>query len=658
MSIECKSHECNHSEENHCCNHGQENIKPKIKRIIISFIFFVFAIILENYKNEFIRVPIFNMLGFETILLIIYIISYLLVGFDVIKTAIMNIFKGKLFDENFLMTLATIAAFVINEYPEAVMVMWLYQVGETLQHYAVGKSRKSIAKLMDIRPDYANVERSGNLIEISAKDVAIGEIIVVKPGEKIPLDGKIIEGESLLDTLALTGESLPKKVRKEEEVFSGCINKTGLLKIEVTKTYNNSTVSKILELVEKASDKKAKTENFISSFAKYYTPVVVIIAVFLAFVPPLLFGGANLNEYIQRACTFLVISCPCALVISIPLGFFAGIGGASKQGILIKGSNYLEALAKAKIVVLDKTGTLTKGNFKVTKINSINIREENLLEIASLAESYSEHPIANSIKEAYRQKNNINTDLSRISDLKEISGHGICAKIDGKNVYVGNEKLLNKMKINYTKAENEVGTIIYVAINDIFAGYLVIADEIKEESKNTILDLKKKNSIKKIIMLTGDNKQIAEQVASKLEISEVHAELLPDDKVEQVEKIVKEKNKDETVIFVGDGINDAPVLARADIGIAMGGLGADAAIEAADVVIMDDNIYKINLSITLSKRTLRIIKQNIVFAIAVKILVLLLGAFGMTNMWQAVFADVGVAFLAIINSMRALKINK
>lgn len=646
----------NHEHHCQCCEHEEKERTAKIKIIVLSLVIFIFALIMPNLKNYMEQINIFNMVNIESMQLILFIISYLLIGFDVIKTATKNIFKGKIFDENFLMTLATVAAFITHEWPEAVMVMWLYNVGEMFQHYAVGKSRKSISKLMDISPDIANVERDGKVVEINPKDVSVNEFILVKPGEKIPLDGKVIEGESFLDTLALTGEAVPKKIQKGDDVYNGCINKSGLLKIQVTKEYKESTVSKILELVENASSRKAKTENFITKFAMYYTPIVVIIAVLLAIIPPLFIDGASFNEYIHRACTFLVISCPCALVISIPLGFFAGIGRASKQGVLIKGSNYIEALAKAKKVVLDKTGTLTKGNFEVSKVKPINISKEELLETTALAEIYSEHPIAISIKEAYKNMTGLELDNKRVADIEEISGHGIKAKIDENEVYAGNEKLLNKIQIKFDKPEDEIGTIVYVAINKVYSGYILITDEIKTETNKALRDLKEINKIDKLVMLTGDNKKIAEQVARNLKIDEFYAELLPNDKVEQIERMIENKKDDGTIIFVGDGINDAPVLTRVDVGIAMGGLGSDAAIEAADVVIMDDNITKISSAITLSKRILRIIKQNIVFAIGIKIVVLLLGAFGMTNMWQAVFADVGVAVLAILNSMRALKI--
>lgn len=616
--------------------------KTEYIKIISSLLIFICALFLPKFD------------GLDFLPTILFLIAYLIVGFEIIKEAFCNIWKGKFFDENFLMTLATIAAIAIKEYPEAFMVMWLYQVGEFFQHSAVHKSRESIIALMDIRPDSANVEREGIITNVSPEDVKINEIIVVKPGEKIPLDGIIVEGESLLDTVALTGESAPRKVKENAEVFSGCINKTGLLKIKVTKLFKESTVSKILELIENASEKKTKTENFISKFAKYYTPIVVIAAFCLAIIPPIFIEGAEYTEYVYRACSFLVISCPCALVISIPLTFFAGIGGASKLGILIKGSNYIETLSKTKTVVLDKTGTLTKGSFEVTKINPVNISEESLLEITALAEAYSTHPIANSIRLAYEKE----IDTERISEVKEISGHGINAKIDGKTVYAGNEKLMKKMKIDYTPNIDGVGTVVYVAIEGNYVGSIVVSDKIKEESYTAITELRKKNAVEKVVMLTGDNNEVANVVANELKINEVYAELLPNDKVEKVEELIKDKKRDTSVIFVGDGINDAPVLTRADIGVAMGGLGSDAAIEAADVVIMDDNILKISTAISLAKKIIKIVRQNIIFVLAVKVIVLILGAYGMTNMWQAVFADVGVAFIAIINSMRALNVDK
>ena len=605
------------------------------KKIVIAFILFIIALVI-NFPNEWINK-------------VLYIIAYLIVGFEIILEAIENIFRGKVFDENFLMALATIGAFAIGEFPEAVAVMLFYQVGEFFQSYAVDKSRKSIASLMDIRPDYANVKRNNEISKINPEEVKIGETIIVKPGEKIPLDGKIIKGNSMLDTSALTGESLPREVKENDEVLSGCINQNGLLEIEVTKEFGESTVSKILDLVENASSKKSKSENFITKFAKYYTPAVVIIAVFLAVIPTLVIEGAEFTDWLYRALTFLVVSCPCALVISIPLGFFGGIGGASKKGILVKGSNYLEALSNSEIVVFDKTGTLTKGVFEVQKIEPVGILKEELIKYAAYAESYSNHPISVSIKKAYGEE----IDTTLISKTEELSGRGVIATIEDKEVLAGNEKLLQEKNIKYTKC-NEVGTIVYIAINKEFAGFIVISDEIKEDSKKAINDLKR-NNIKQTVMLTGDRKDVGESVAKELGIDKVYTELLPDGKVEKVEQLLKEKTEKGKLVFVGDGINDAPVLALADIGIAMGGLGADSAIEAADIVIMTDEPSKINTAINISKKTMRIVKQNIVFAIGIKIAVLILSAFGLSTMWEAVFADVGVSVIAIINSLRALK---
>lgn len=587
----------------------------------------------------------------DWIKLILYIVAYLIVGYKVISKAIRNIFSGQVFDENFLMSIATIGAFATGEYLEAVLVMLLYQIGELFQSYAVGKSRKSITDLMDIRPDYANVEKNGILEKVDPEEVSIGDQIIVKPGEKIPLDGIVEKGESMLDTSALTGESVPRKAMKGDTVLSGCINKNGILTVKVTKEFGESTASKILDLVENASNKKAKAENFITKFAKYYTPIVVILALCLAFLPPLFIKDLTILECVKRAMTFLVISCPCALVISVPLGFFGGIGGASRQGILIKGSNYLETLANTKTIVFDKTGTLTEGKFQVVEINATD--KEKVMEIASLAESYSSHPIAIAIREKGPKK----LDQKRIKDLKELAGKGISAKIDKKQIYVGNDKLLKENNIEYPKTD-KVGTIIYVAEEKECLGYIVISDKIKENANSTIQELKEKNHIKNTVMLTGDKKEIADDIAKEIKIDTVYSELLPQDKVDKLEMILKDQEGNDKVAFVGDGINDAPVLTRADIGIAMGALGSDAAIEAADVVIMDDDISKISNAISLSQRTIRIVKQNIYFAIGVKVFVLLLGAFGVANMMEAVFADVGVSVIAILNSMRALKISK
>ena len=549
------------------------------------------------------------------------------------------------------MTIATIGAFATKEYTEAVLVMLLYQIGELFQSSAVEKSRRSITELMDIRPDYANIKSGEKIIKVSPEKVNIGDEIIVKPGEKIPLDGMVKTGESMIDNKALTGESIPKRVKPKDQVLSGCINKTGILTIKVTKVFSESTASKILDLVENATSKKTKSENFITKFAKYYTPIVVILALCLAFLPPLFFKDLTLLECLKRAMTFLVISCPCALVISVPLGFFGGLGGASRQGILIKGSNYIELLASTKTIVFDKTGTLTEGKFEITEIKSEN--KNKLLEIAALAESYSSHPIALAIKEKYTKK----LDQSRIEDLEELAGYGIMAKIDKKAILVGNEKLLNKHKIKFERAK-EIGTIIYVAEENKCLGYIVIADKIKKNAKETIQKLKQNDKITNVIMQTGDKKEIAEDIATKLNIDRIYSELLPQEKVEKLETILKQQEKGENVAFVGDGLNDAPVLTRADIGIAMGGLGSDAAIEAADIVIMDDDISKIDTAINLSKRTIKIVKENIYFAIGIKIFFLLLGAIGIANMMEAVFADVGVSIIAIINSMRTLKVQK
>ena len=613
-------------------------MKKKGIKIIVSLILFLIAFIID-FENVWIN----N---------ILFIISYIIVGLEIVRKAIRNIFRGKVFDENFLMTVATIGAFGIGEFPEAVAVMLFYQVGELFQSYAVNQSRKSIANLMDIRPDYANIEKDGEIQKVDPDEVKIGDIIVIKPGEKVPLDGVVLEGKSTLDTKALTGESLPREISEGDDVLSGCINQAGVIKVKVTKEYGESTVSKILDLVENASSKKSKSENFITKFAHYYTPIVVIIAVLLAILPPIFIEGALFTDWLYRALSFLVVSCPCALVISIPLSFFGGIGGASKMGILIKGSNYLEAIANTEIIVFDKTGTLTEGIFEVQKVNSVGISEDELLRIAAYAENYSNHPISISLKSAFNQE----IDERLIEKTEELSGRGIKARIENKDVLVGNEKLMNENKINFEKCD-EVGTILYVAIDSKFAGYILIADKIKEDSKNAI-KLLKKNNIKQTVMLTGDRKNVGENVAKTLEIDKVYTELLPDGKVEKVESLLKEKSEKGKLAFVGDGINDAPVLALADIGIAMGGLGSDAAIEAADVVLMTDEPSKIVDAISLSKKTMRIVKQNIIFAISVKVLVLILSAFGLSTMWEAVFADVGVSIIAILNALRVLKVDK
>ena len=613
-------------------------MKKRATKIIIALILFLIAIIIK-FPNEWLNKGIF-------------IISYLIVGIEVLKEAIENIFKGEVFDENFLMSIATIGAFAIGEFPEAVAVMLFYQIGELFQSYAVDKSRKSIASLMDIRPDYANVKRENEISKVNPEEVKIGETIVVKPGEKIPLDGKIINGESLIDTSALTGESVPRKAKIGDEVLSGCINQNGLLEIKVTKEFGESTVSKILDLVENASSKKSKSENFITKFARYYTPAVVIIAIILAIVPPFIFHNATFTEWLYRALTFLVVSCPCALVISIPLGFFGGIGGASKMGILVKGSNYLEALSQTEIVVFDKTGTLTQGIFEVQKIETEGISKEEMLRLVTHAENYSNHPISQSLKKAYGKE----IDKNIISKTEEISGKGIIAKVENNDIIIGNNKLMDEKNIQYKKC-NEIGTILYVAINNKFEGYIVIADKVKEDAQKAIKILKQ-NHIKKTVMLTGDKKEIGEKIAEKLNIDEVYTELLPDGKVEKVEELLKQKSQKGKLAFVGDGINDAPVLALSDIGIAMGGLGSDSAIEAADVVIMTDEPSKLINAIKISKKTMRIVKENIIFAIAVKVAVLILSAFGLSTMWEAVFADVGVSVIAIINSLRVLRVKK
>lgn len=613
-------------------------MKKEMIKIVIALILFLVALIVP-LQSQLINNGLF-------------VISYLIVGLEIVLKAIRNIFKGKVFDENFLMAIATIGAFVIGEYPEAVAVMLFYQIGEAFQDYAVDKSRKSIISLMDIRPDFANIQRNGKIDKINPEEVNVGDIIVVKPGEKVPLDGIIVKGTSMIDTSALTGESVPKEIKEQDEILSGCINENGVLEVKVTKKFGESTASKILDLVENASSKKSKSENFISKFAKYYTPIVVVTAVLLAIIPPMIFNRAEWIEWIHRALTFLVVSCPCALVISIPLGFFGGIGGASKIGVLVKGSNYLEALSNTEIMVLDKTGTLTEGVFEVQQINPIDISKEDLIKYATYAESFSNHPIAISLKKAYG-KEIVNKE---VSETQELSGLGVRAVIDGESVLVGNEKLMKENCIDYIKSE-EIGTILYIAVNNKFAGTIVISDKIKTDAKETIDKLKKDN-IKKIVMLTGDKRKVGENVAKKLGIDEVYTELLPSDKVEKVEELMKNKSENGNLAFIGDGINDAPVLAISDIGIAMGGLGSDAAIEAADVVLMTDEPSRVVDAIKISKKTMTIVKQNIIFAISIKLIVLILSAIGISNMWQAVFADVGVSILAILNALRALYIRR
>ena len=581
----------------------------------------------------------------------LYIVTYLIVGHNVVWKAIKNLFTGQVFDEHFLMSIATIGAFATGEYLEAVLVMLLYQIGELFQSYAVGKSRRQITELMNIRPDYANIEQDGKLVKVDPEEISVGDKIIVKPGEKVPLDGIIEKGESMIDTSALTGESVPRKAKINDTVLSGCINKTGILTIKVTKEFGESTASKILDLVENASSKKAKTENFITKFARYYTPIVVVLALCLAFLPPIFIRDLTVLDCVKRSMTFLVISCPCALVISVPLGFFGGIGGASRQGILIKGSNYLEALSNTKTIIFDKTGTLTEGKFQVVKTESKD--KDKMLEIAALAESFSSHPIALAIREKSKKQ----LDQKRIKNVKEVAGKGITAKIDGKEVYVGNVKLLTDHKIECPEV-SDIGTIIYVALEKEFLGYIVIADKVKENAKETLEELKYKNHITTTVMLTGDKKEIANHIAKEIGVDKVYSELLPQDKVDKLEMILNKQEGNNKVAFVGDGINDAPVLTRADVGIAMGALGSDAAIEASDVVIMDDDISKINNAINLSQRTIRIVKQNIYFAIGIKVFFLILGALGVANMMEAVFADVGVSVIAILNSMRALNVKK
>lgn len=617
-----------------------KKLKRLLKRIVIGALIYLVAILASR------TIPDLN----GNIELVLFLIAYFIIGGSIVKAAVKNIGHGQIFDENFLMSIATIGAFLIGEYPEAVAVMLFYQVGEWFQSYAVGRSRKSIAELMDIRPDYANVLRGGEAREVSPEEVATGETILIKPGERIPLDGMVTKGASSLDTMALTGESVPRDVAEGEEVISGCVNLSGVLEVKVNKIYGESTVAKILELVENAGSKKSEAEHFITKFARYYTPVIVICAVLLAFIPPLFLGG-GFTTWIYRALSFLVISCPCALVISIPLSFFGGLGGASRAGILVKGSNYLEALSDAEIVVMDKTGTLTKGTFAVTKlVPQMGVAEGALLESAAYAESYSNHPISKSLLAAYQK----DVDKSLLSDVEEIAGHGVSAVLSGGRVYAGNAKWMERQQIQVGEAE-EAGTIIHVAREKEYLGYIVIADEIKSDAKQAVDGLKAVG-MKHIVMLTGDQKKAADRVAGELGIEEVHAELLPKDKVDQVERLFEVKSEKGRLIFVGDGMNDAPVLARADIGIAMGGLGSDAAIEAADVVIMTDEPSKIVRAIQISKRTLVIVKQNIVFAIGVKVLILLLAAVGFATMWAAVFADVGVAVIAILNAMRAMRV--
>ena len=633
------SHGHSHEEE-HDHSHGHDHshngpitLKENIP-LILGVIIYAIAVVFRN----------------ESLLNgVLFVVSYLLIGGKVLTTAIKNIFRGEIFDENFLMTVATLGAFFVGEYPEAVAVMLFYEVGELFQSYAVNRSRKSITSLMDIRADYANVIRSGVEEKVNPETVNIDEEIIVRPGERVPLDGIVIEGTSFIDTSALTGESVPREISINEEILAGCINTNGVLKVKVSKSFKESTVSRILELVENASNKKAPTEKFITKFAKVYTPIVVFLALALAIIPPLVIKDTTFNEWIYRASIFLIVSCPCALVVSIPLGLFAGIGGASRKGILVKGGNYLEALKNIDSVVFDKTGTLTKGVFKVTEINNVNIEKEELLKVAAIVESNSNHPIAQSIIKEYGR----DVTSSEIKDYEEISGHGIKAKIDGIEVIIGNYKLMEKFTIAYNKVDS-IGTIVHVALNKEYKGNIVISDEIKETSKEAISGLRE-IGVRQSVMLTGDNKAVADKVSGIIGLDKVYSELLPGDKVEKLEEIINNNKSEGKVIFVGDGINDAPVLARADIGVAMGGIGSDAAIEAADVVLMKDDPKALVDAIKVARKTNKVLWQNIILALVVKVLVLGLGALGMANMWEAVIADVGVTVLAVINSTRCLK---
>lgn len=617
-----------------------EKQKTMRLRIIATFIIYIPLAILQHMESF---AP-----GDSLLWLFLYLIPYLLVGWDILYRAVRNIRNGQVFDENFLMTVATFGAFGVGEYSEGVAVMLFYQVGELFQSYAVNRSRQSITELMDICPEYANIEEDGVLKQVDPDDVSVGDVIVVKAGERIPLDGKVVFGESMVDTSALTGESVPRRVRTGDEIISGCVNGSGLLRVEVTKEFDDSTVAKILELVENASSKKAKVENFITKFARYYTPIVVIGAVILAVLPPLILRQPW-TEWVRRACTFLVISCPCALVISVPMSFFGGIGAASRKGVLVKGSNYLEALSQMDTIVFDKTGTLTKGEFKVSHLNPVSMKEEELLELAAYGECYSDHPISRSILEAYGKE----PDRSRIGENREIAGRGMEAVVDGHRVLAGNSKLMKENQIPYESCPAP-GTVVYLAVDGTFAGSIVIRDGIKEEAFAAIRELKEVG-VRHTVMLTGDRKEAGEAVAKELGLDEVYTQLLPEDKVAQVERLLAAQEKGRKLAFVGDGINDAPVLSRVDIGIAMGSMGSDAAIEAADVVLMDDDPSKIASIVRISRKTMRIVKQNIVFALGVKLIVLGMGAFGVANMWEAVFADVGVSVIAIINAMRALK---
>ena len=610
-------------------------MRSQLIQIVISFIILLIAILVD-FSNVYITNFIF-------------LISYLIVGWEILKEAVEHIFKGKILDENFLMSVATIGAFAIGEYPEAVAVMIFYQLGELFNDYAVDKSKKSIVSLMNLRPDSANVLRDDNEVNVAPEEVKKGEVILVKPGEKIPLDGVVLDGISMADTMVLTGESVPKEINIGDEVLSGYVNQSGILKIKVTKEYGESTVSKILKLVENSSSKKSRSEKFITKFAKYYTPIVVLIAVLITILPMIFIKDAIFTDWLYRALSFLVVSCPCALVISIPLSFFSGIGGASKKGILIKGSNYIEAFANAEMIVLDKTGTLTEGVFDVQKIEAVDISKDELLRIAAHAENYSNHPVAKSVKKSYGK----DIEEKLISKTEELSGRGIRALVEDREVLIGNERLMNENNIEFSKC-NEVGTILYIAMDRKYLGYILIADKLKNDSKISINKMKE-NGIKTVVMLTGDRKAVAEDVAAKLNIDKVYAELLPDGKVEKVESLFKEKSEKGKLIFAGDGINDAPVLAISDVGIAMGGVGSDAAIEASDVVIMTDEPSKIVDAIRLSKKTMHIVYENIILAIFVKVAVLILAGFGLSTMWQAVFADVGVTVIAVLNALRMLR---
>lgn len=610
-------------------------MKKRIWRILASSVIYVMAM-------AFNKLP-------EDIRFILFGLSYIIVGWDILWKAIRNVLRGQAFDENFLMGIASLGAFFIGEYPEGVAVMLFYQIGELFQDYAVEKSRRSIAEVMDIRPEYANVKKGNSLVRLDPDEVVVGDIIVVKAGEKVPLDGRVIEGNAMIDTSALTGESVPRDIGAGDEILSGSININGTISIEVTKEFYASTVNKILDMIENASSKKSESERFITRFARYYTPVVVIVAAVLAVVPPMITGWSNFNTWLYRSLSFLVVSCPCALVVSVPLSFFSGIGAASGQGILIKGSNYLEALARTEIVVMDKTGTLTKGVFEVQEIHTkSNISKSELLELATHAESFSNHPISLSLRRAYGKE----IEYSRVKDAKEYPGHGVLAVVDGKKVLAGNNKLMKKMDIPYSE-EKVPGTVVHVAVDNVYCGYIIIADEIKDDAVKAVNMLKK--SVNHIVMLTGDAKSSAEKTASELGIDKVHSQLLPADKVAKVEELMKLKSTKGRLAFVGDGINDAPVLARSDVGIAMGALGSDAAIEAADIVIMNDEPSKVSTAMKIARKTLKIANQNIVFAISVKIGVLLMSSIGLATMWTAVFADVGVTILVIINSFRALR---